>query len=79
MTIATLTEGAYEGFTLEIGGVRVEVQPVAGRTLAEPDVEILVDVFMPASDGVQRCALTERVHGAQQLRDALVQWRAILS
>ncbi|MCX4581356.1 hypothetical protein OHB41_51350 [Streptomyces sp. NBC_01571] len=79
MTTATLIDGAYEGFRLQIGGFQVDVRPVGGQSLAAPDAEIQLDVYMADEDGTQRCALTERVTGAQQLRAALTQWRAILS
>ncbi|MEU2357916.1 hypothetical protein ABZ599_33905 [Streptomyces misionensis] len=78
-TTATLIDGAYEGFRLQIGNVLVDVRPVGGQSLAASDAEIQLDVFMPDADGTGRCALTERVTGAQQLRAALTQWRAILS
>ncbi|MFF2902307.1 hypothetical protein [Streptomyces sp. NPDC057966] len=78
-TTATLIEGAYEGFRLELGDVVIDVQPVAGQSLAAPDPEIQIDVYMPDGDGIGRCALTERVSGAQQLRAALAEWKAILS
>lgn len=55
------------------------MQPVAGQNLAAPDPEIQIDVYMAGGDGIQRCALTERVRGARQLRGSLAEWKAILS
>ncbi|MEV7856951.1 hypothetical protein [Streptomyces sp. NPDC088183] len=78
-TTPTLLEGAYEGFRLRLGGVLVDVRPVAGQSLAAPDLEIQIDIYMADGDGIERCALTERVQGAQQLRTALAEWKAILS
>ncbi|MDV9186851.1 hypothetical protein R6L23_01140 [Streptomyces sp. SR27] len=78
--VATLVEEmAYQGFRLQFGNTRIEVRPVAGQSLARADAEMQIDVFMVDEKDVQRCALTERVTGAEQLRDALAQWRAILS
>ncbi|MFC9622046.1 hypothetical protein ACFTXM_19325 [Streptomyces sp. NPDC056930] len=77
--MATLIEGAYEGFRLRFGNTLVEVRPVAGQKLSQESAEMQIDVFMVDEEGTQRCALTERVTGAQQLRDTLTQWRAILS
>ncbi|MER5618868.1 hypothetical protein [Streptomyces sp. NPDC002215] len=78
-TKATLTEGAYEGFRLKLGDVAIDVWPVAGQSLAAPDPEIQIDIYMADGDGTSRCALTERVKGAQQLRAVLAEWKAILS
>ncbi|MFH8476203.1 hypothetical protein [Streptomyces sp. NPDC018000] len=78
-TTATLIDGAYEGFRLQLGDTVIDVQPVAGQSLAELDAEIQIDVYMADGDGTGRCALTERVKGAQQLRAALAEWKAILS
>ncbi|MCL7382182.1 hypothetical protein [Streptomyces sp. 35G-GA-8] len=79
-TAATLMEEtSYQGFRLQFGNTLIEVRPVAGQNLARADAEIQIDVFMVDEKDTQRCALTERVTGAQQLRNALTQWRAILS
>ncbi|MFE0230700.1 hypothetical protein ACFWZS_26630 [[Kitasatospora] papulosa] len=72
-------ETAYQGFRLQLGNALIEVRPVAGQSLARADAEMQIDIFMVDEKDVQRCALTERVTGAQQLRDTLTQWRAILS
>ncbi|MEV7857073.1 hypothetical protein [Streptomyces sp. NPDC088183] len=79
MTTATLIDGAYEGFRLQLGDVVIDVRPVAGQGVAAPDPEIQIDIYMTDGDGIGRCALTETVNGAQQLRAALAQWKAILS
>lgn len=76
---ATLVEGAYEGFRLRVGDILLDVRPVAGQSLSRENAEIQIDIFMVDEEGAQRCALTERVTGAQQLRAALTQWCAILS
>ncbi|MER6611566.1 hypothetical protein ABT282_38405 [Streptomyces sp. NPDC000927] len=64
---------------MRLGDVLVDVRPAAGENLAAPDPEIQIDIYMADVDGIGRCALTERVQGAQQLRAALAEWKAILS